>query len=282
MPNSQPSNFTSHHEVADDGTVAFHCSQDAEAWPWLALHPGHPIIVQNMNYLASVEASAARGTLDTAKWSALTETGWTCGDLKAEHAVRGVAQPLSGTGKRAHYWIKFYGARGDLLYDMNGAGVVFQNRDFESWRQQAKTRSGSDPDAPTDGFAYAPASALGVVSDAHRFLSPLRNTSSASATAASADGLVTRANGFPPANPYLDGSGDHVNASHIAEIARQFAGLLTERPGLTVAGGDMRFRRYVELGVPFTVSGEQSRNDITLSLTQRGEPCAEVRLHVKT
>ena len=94
-------------------------------------------------------------------------------------------------------------------------------------------------------------------------------------------GLVTRHNGFPPAHPYHDGSGDHVNASHLADACRQFACLVRREPQLRVNSGMMQFERYVELDHPFVLemAGDgESHQGMTMSISQAGEPCASVYL----
>ena len=43
--------YSSDHVVAGDGTVSFACSTDVDEWPWLALGPRHPVVVQAQNLL---------------------------------------------------------------------------------------------------------------------------------------------------------------------------------------------------------------------------------------
>jgi len=94
MTNAPAKSYTHDHVVLDDGLVTFKCSSDRELWPWLALPPLDPIVVQTINYWASVETGAARGTFDTSKWSALTQTEWTCGQPDVGHATHGLGDTI--------------------------------------------------------------------------------------------------------------------------------------------------------------------------------------------
>lgn len=144
--------FTHSHVVSDDGAVAFKCSSDKVQWPWLALHPFDPIVVQTINYWALVETGAARGTFDPTKWSALTQTEWVCGKAGAGHATHGVAEAIGEEGA-PRFGLRFFDGNDSLVYSMSGTGVVFQNRDFEAWREQAKKKMATPP-AVRD-FQYA-------------------------------------------------------------------------------------------------------------------------------
>ncbi|MEP2101953.1 MAG: hypothetical protein ABJP02_10635 [Parasphingorhabdus sp.] len=265
--------FTHSHSVLDDGIVAFKCSSDREQWPWLALHPFDPIVVQTINYWASVETSSARGTWDPTKWSALTQTHWACGEPGAGHATHGVADAASDEGN-PRYRLTFFDRDGSLVYRMSGAGVVFQTRDFESWRDKAKQKIAVPP--AIDGFEYAPANIVGVATQRESFLSPLINHGVPTAHA-----LITKENGFPPAHPFLSGSGDHVNSTHLADVARQFANLLLEGGPHLFIGGEMNFKRYVELGRPFQIElthKDLSQNTLSMTVQQADRLCATVEL----
>ena len=93
MQGDTPHPYTYDHEVADDGTVTFRCSTDVEKWPWLALHPFDPIVVQSINFWASVETATARGTHGIRRnGRRLTHMTWRCGETGVGHAVRGVGK----------------------------------------------------------------------------------------------------------------------------------------------------------------------------------------------
>lgn len=265
--------FTHSRRLFADGAVTFQCSADREAWPWLALDPFDPIVVQTINFWAASGASAMRRTHDPKKWTALTHTEWTCGDPGAGHATHGVAEPDGAEGSPG-FRLTLFDANGALVYRMNGTGVVFQNRDFEAWRRDTK-REIVQTIAPED-FDYADAETLGVVAPGLGWLSRLTGSKTPSA-----QGLITRHNGFPPGHPYLSGSGDHVNATHLAESARQFASLLGNGETRRCIAGAMQFDRFVELGAPFRIElgGEQpNRNRISVAISQAGQPCATIAL----
>ncbi len=273
MPNAFASRFTHSHVVSDDGTVTFKCSSDEDQWPWLALHPFDPIVAQTINYWASVETGAARGTFDPTKWSALTEAKWVCGEAGVGHATHGVAEATGEDGGPG-FGLRFFDENDSLVYHMSGTGVVFQNRDFESWRKKAKEKMEAQP-AVAD-FQYASATAVGVATQAESFLSPLVDHDGPSALA-----LITKANGFPPAHPYLSGSGDHVNATHLADVGRQFTSLLLGGKPLMVTGGKMQFIRYVELGRPFLIKLEQrdsAENTVSMAVQQADQLCATIEI----
>ena len=144
--------FTHAHILRDDGAVTFACSEDAEAWPWLVLDPHHPIFVQTINFWASIEVSATRGTFDTTKWSALTETEWTCGVPAVGPPTHGVAT-FDTHDQAPRYALRFFDAHDRLVHRMSGTGVVFETRDFEAWRD--KTRAKMGPSTSAADFTFA-------------------------------------------------------------------------------------------------------------------------------
>lgn len=273
MANSDPSlNFTHDHRVHPDGRVEFACSMDLEAWPWLALPAHHPIVTQNLQYWASVGASSARGTLDGSKWTALTWTKWRCGPHSAGFPTRGEASQYNKDG-RDHYLMRLFDTNGTQTYEMHGTGVVFRTRDFESWRAQAKTAA-TDMVA-IDDFPFSPARAVGSEGIGPSLLGPLMDSEHACAT-----GLISVENAMPPHHPYMTGSGDHVNATHLAEAAHQFLHLVQDGQPQRIIGGEMRFNRYVELGRPFVIAlTERTANQISTVIKQGAQECSQISLN---
>ena len=265
--------YTHSHVVTEDGTVTFQCSSDHDQWPWLALPPFDPIVVQTINFWASVETATARGTWDPDKWSALTEMEWTCGEAGAGHAVHGIGETLGKKGS-PRFQLRFFDADEALVYVMSGKGVVFETRDFEAWRAKAKEEAAT-VSAPSD-FHYAAAEAVGLVSQNECFLSSLVHGQTATAQA-----LITSKNGFPPGHPYQSGSGDHVNATHLADAGRQFVNLLRGEKPHTITGGQMTFKHYVELGRPFDLiqrPDECAPDIVSILVEQADRPCATMKL----
>ena len=248
MPNNYDISFTHTHQLMDDGAIAFKCARDVKQWPWLELPSSHPIVVQTINYWASVETGKTRGTFDPTKWSALTYTKWQAGSASAGPVTHGLADLPPGPPEkdRPGFRLTFFDAAGNLVCRMIGSGVIFQTRDFEAWRSEAKDEAKSAPS--TEAFTYASAAELGVHSDIERFVSPLSVEDAPKATA-----FITRENGILPNHPYHSASGDHVNANHLADAGLQFAHLVFGKP-LYCVGGEMTFRHYVELGNPFTLT----------------------------
>lgn len=272
MPKAASNPFTHSHLVLNDGAVAFLCSADKDQWPWLALHPFDPIVVQTINYWAASGVSAARGTADPTKWTALTQTEWTCGAKGAGHATHGIAEASRDDGEHG-YRLIFFDEKGALVYRMSGTGVVFQNRDFEAWRNKAKQELAAVPDIRD--FRYAPADTVGVKTQSECFVSSLIEGNTPSSLA-----LITRENGFSPGHPYLGGSGDHVNSAHLVEVGRQFATLIRSKQ-LLCTGGEMQFTRYVELGSPFRIDladDLRSQNAISMIVQQADRVCATIVL----
>lgn len=271
MPKPFPHAYTCNHTVSDDGRVTFECIQNVEIWPWLALNPVHPILVQTINFWGSVESGEALGTFDPEKWSALTHAEWTCGPASAGLPVRGDYETLQH-GDEMRYQLQFYDEEDVRTLRISGKGVVFRTRNFEGWRRDTKDQY-EKPD--TSGFVYASAESLGVQTDRERFLAPL-----ARKDGISTDGLITKENGLRPAHPYIGGSGDHVNSTHMGEVGRQFAEMHLGRR-LINRSGEMSFMHYVELGRPFEVSlvsQKQAENAVSLLVRQRGRDCARIEM----
>lgn len=256
--------FCSAHEVLPDGSVALRCSGDAAAWPWLALDPHHPIVVQTVAFWTSVEAGLARKSWNEDQWTALTQIEWQCGDRGSGHAHHGLVDYYDDAGKQ-RFRITLFDAAGRLVYRMSGAGVVFRTRDFEGWRATSKQAA-----TGTAAFVHAADEAVHAPVAGGSFLDAGQGTTA----------LVTASNGLPPGHPYMSGSGDHVNATHLAEALRQYAALCMGMGAALPRRGAMRFRRYVELGVPFELAGEAMPDGgLALAVSQGGSTCTEARLY---
>ncbi len=271
MPKPFPDQYTHSRTVSEDGIVRFKCSQDVETWPWLALNPIHPILVQTINFWGSVECGETLGTFDPEKWSALTHCEWTCGAATVGRPVRGTYETLQ-RGERNRYQLRFFDETEAEVVRISGVGVVFRTRNFEGWRKGTKEKF-KKPDV--SGFVYASADAVGVATQAERFLSPLRHGEATSST-----GLITKENGLRPAHPHIGGSGDHVNSTHMGEVGRQFAQLLVGAPLINRAG-EMSFLHYVELGRPFEVSlieHDAAAQRFELLVRQREQDCTRIAM----
>ncbi len=266
--------FTRDHKVAKDGTVTFSCSYDIGIWPWLALNPHHPIVIQTINYWASVEAAKARGTLDLSQWTALTQSDWHCGERGSGPLSHGRAE-TQNDGDVEGYKLTLYDQNDALVVQMSGKGVVFRNRDFEAWRASAKRQLAKAP-KPAN-FEYAAAASVGVGTQKESLISPLRARDEPSVQA-----LITRENGLMPGHPYHSGSGDHVNANHLADVALQFATALHRQP-VTVEAGKMQFNRFIELDYPFEIvldDDQQTEEMIVMRISQADRQCAHIAMTI--
>jgi hypothetical protein len=271
MPQRADKQYTFDHEVRADRSVAFRCSNDGKHWPFLELAPHHPIVIHTINFWISVECSIARGTFDPDKWSALVWMDWECLDPESGHAAHGVMENVDIDGKLG-FAMKLFDDRDRHFCNIRGRGVIFRTRNFEGWREEAKSEIAATKAATQ--FTYASREAVGVEECEHPLISPLEDGTFAR-------GLITKDNGMPPGSRYLSGSGDHVNAVHIAEAARQFAALKTGDPNVRICGGEISFDHYVELGSPFelTMTGE-STSGLDLDLAQAGQHCTSITLNL--
>lgn len=270
MAAQHPTNpYSLAHEVQADGSVTFKCSQDVSANPWLALPPHHAVVVQTQSFWTAVGASTAANGWEETKWTALTWIDWELGDGTGGHAVRGVYR-RDETGENLGYSIALYNEAGLRVVTIRGRGVVFRNRNFEAWRKAAKDEAKSA--APLESFAYASDAALGLTQDERAMVAPFTKDSGF------VDALVTAQNGFPPGNPVIGGSGDHVNSTHLHELARQALFLVKERNDIETSG-TMELNRYVELGAPLrmNIAADEARR-LVFKVEQVGKPCATITL----
>ena len=273
MPTAQQSNeFCYDHIVTDDGAVAFKCSGDADAYPWLKLDPANNVAIQATNYFSLSSVSAILERRDPDKWTALTSFAWRVFGGGATHPTHGSADARQGEG--LDFGASFFGPTGDLVYRMTGTGVIFKTRDFDAWRAKAKAEAAKLP-APT-GFVFASPEDAGVATAAECFVSPLREEGGAQFCEA----LITKEGGFPPVHPYHDGSGDHVNSSHLLDVAQQAAHLVRQTAGFPVAG-EVQFTRYVELdrAIRVRISGEKVSPTLKLAVFQGEHQCAGISFH---
>lgn len=272
MPQGQGEPYSFDYHESADGTVHFRCSTDQERWPWLALCPHHPLVIQTQNFWASYGAIVFAKGIEEGQWSALTWTDWQIGDQECGHAVRGVYRSL-GEGGKASYTLTLLDDADREIVTMSGRGVVFRNRNFEEWRQGAKDAARKTK--PAHAFAYAKPADLGLGDGEFAFIAPLIEGEPR------IEALITPENGMPPDNRVISGSGDHVNTTHFGEVTRQALCLITRDPGVQVTGGEMTLKRYVELGTPFSLSFERSKSEprtLTFALEQQGKACAEIVL----
>ena len=269
MPQHPANPYSFAHEVQADGSIVFQCSRDAEVNAWLALPPHHPVVVQTQAFWTAVGASSAVQSSDHSKWSALTWIDWELGESGGGHATRGIYRNETD-GDKLGYSLELFNEDGAELIAIRGRGVVFRNRNFEQWRKEAKQTAREA--SPNTNFVFASSADLGLTQDERVLVAPY----------VQGDGfieaLVTPANGFPPGNPLIGGSGDHVNSTHLHELARQALFLIKSRTDIDTSG-EMTMRKYVELGAPIKLniaSDEQSK--AVFEIEQLGRVCAEVSL----
>jgi hypothetical protein len=256
---------------------------DRERWPWLALPPHHPVLVEKYQYFSAVTASLATGPAVPPTFAALTRFRWSCTPAawQGRYATRGLCEIRLGE-RELGYSLAVRDDDGRDLYRMSGEGFAFRDRDFPAWRE--KSRRAAQETAGERRIAPAPAPAVGLGPNGRSFVTPLTDVGGR----LEATALVPTHGGFHPAHPFHTGSGDHVNAGHLFDCALQVVHLALgpERPArLACTGGEARFIRFVELDVPFTVAltGRARRRDelaLQLSMSQGGRDNAVISLEV--
>ena len=260
--------------VVDDQTVRFECSQDVSEWPWLALPPQHPLVIQTQHFWSSVGASQALQSRDDDKWSALIWTKWQLGHREAQIATHGqyCASGEGSDGKHLDFAIELFDEQDRLIVALEGKGVVFRTRDFESWREKSKQAASNPSPAP---FEFADATLLGLSDEEPSLIAPLTKVDGKTHTTA----LITKDNGLMPGHPYFSGSGDHVNAPHLGEVSRQLVCQINDGQSPLITEGEMDMHRYIELGTPFDIRvEEQSGEQVALAISQLGKSCAKISL----
>lgn len=270
MPRPFPDAYTHNHARTADGAVTFDCATNSDIWPWLALPPTHPILIQTVNFWAAFDSAVFLDEFRADAWTALTGLRWTCGPAEAGYPASG-RYFTEKDQDRARYELTLWDAAGTVVADYTGEGVTFRTRNFEGWRGEAKAKLEK---ADMTAFEYVPAARVGVESQSESFLSDLQLESGTTVTT----GLISKENGLRPAHPYIGGSGDHVNSTHMGEIARQFGQLLLNRPTRNLSG-EMTLKHYVELGVPFEVilrAWSDEEKSYSLLIRQADRDCAQI------
>lgn len=270
MAAQHPANpYSFAHEVQSDGTVAFECSRDPAVNPWLQLPPHHPVVLQTQSFWTAVGAGTALQGWETTQWTALTWIDWELGDSGGGHAARGV-YARDGEAENLGYSLDLFNDAGALVVAIRGRGVVFRTRNFEKWREGSKGEARKA--AASHDFVFADAQALGLTENERVLVAPFQPGQP------HVDALVTPENGLAPSNPLIGGSGDHVNSTHLHELARQALYLVKGRSDID-SSGTMSMKRYVELGTPLRLNiREEADNSIAFEVEQLGKVCSEIEL----
>ncbi|MEP0189776.1 MAG: hypothetical protein ABJP70_01120 [Erythrobacter sp.] len=266
--------YTSDHVLRSDGAVEFACSQDVAEWPWLALAPQHPLTLQTQNFWTSVGATQALGQRDDSKWSALTWTNWELGEIGAGRATHGFMRNQNDEEK-LNFEIELFDVDNRQIAIIRGKGVVFRNRNFEQWREGSKIKARTKKIAPTE-FVYSDRRKLGLSKIEPPLIAPIIQANDGSLSSAA---LVTKANGLIPGHPYFSGSGDHVNAPHLSEIARQVVSLVNDGEAISITKGEMDMHRYIEFGTPIAIAVERSGDQrLSVAISQLDRSCAKISM----
>lgn len=250
-------------ERVDGMQVSLGYDLNRDRWPWLALPPDHPVLVEKYQYFSAVTAGWAVFDRASSAHSALTKLVWTCeaASVQGEHATRGRCT-LWQNERDMGYELVTHTEAGQAVVTFRGEGFAFADRDFKAWR--AKARQAAFDQTPSVDFAPAGPASVGLDANGVSFVSPLRDTGGLPYATA----LVTTARGFHPAHPFHTGSGDHVNAGHLFDCALQTAHLvLNADVPLRCIGGKAEFKRFIELDLPFTI-GLRRRGQTGASVSQ--------------
>ena len=270
---------------ADEQRLEFGYDLDPQRWPWLALPPQHPVVLDKVQYFSAVTGSLAASRLEPGTRSALTKLGWSCTPRPggARHAVRGVLEPWVGE-QRAGYELTLFDDQGRENARIRGEGAAFADRDFAAWRAKSK-REAAAAAAAQQVLPRADPVAAGLGPAGRSLVSaPLARDGARGVLA-----QVGAANGFHPAHPFHTGTGDHVNAAHLLDCALQAAHLLWDPAGtaLRCTGGEAEFLRFVELEAAFELWLEAcepraaGRARLRFAIGQAGRENARIRLELE-
>lgn len=258
------------------GELAFDLTQ--KYWPWLALPPQHPVLIEKYQYFGSITAAWAFRLFEPGTPVALTQFSWHCPKLypRSRYGTRAVATNLSAESPGL-VELDLYTDTAEHLTHMSFTGASFADRDFYTWRQQSKERIlAAKPDIEID---FAPASSVGLECNGVSFVSNINDGAVLS--------LVGSNTGFHPHHPYHTGSGDHVNTANLIDCALQTAHLvLAAGKPMICIGGSAQLRRFIELDVPFEITlKSQSLKDgiheVTFAFSQLGKDNSHITLRLK-
>ncbi len=273
--------------TVEGSRVEMSFSRRTDPWPWLVLPPWHPVVVDKIQYFAAVTGAWAYGSLGrdskersgTGPRTALTRIRWVSLARDAGPARRGTFRPFQGE-ESVGYELEIFDEAGRATLWIRGEGAAFEERDFGARRSASKENAATSALAPPSELARPEAVGLGP--EGRSLISPL-----AGGDPPTVIGWVTSAEGFAPAHPFHTGTGDHVNAGHLVDCALEGAHLLLDTPGpLYCTGGEARFRRFVELDVPFEIAlrSEEPEGDATTvhaRMHQGGRETSSVRLDLR-
>lgn len=250
---------------------------DSQVWPWLALPPHHPVLVEKYQYFGTVTASWAMQLFTPETYTALTRFYWQCtpAAFSGKYATHGVCNTQNGEAGLG-FSLDVGTADGCVMFRSGGEGFAFEDRDYRDFRARARSAVAAANHAIS--VQVAAPEMLGLGPGAQAFVGPSTRPECVHA-------CVTKQGGFVPVHAFHTGSGDHVNAAQLLDCALQAAhwfigeGQPWQRP-LLCQGGEAGFQRYVELDVPFTISLVELEADLNvhLKVSQAGKDNAVIAL----
>ena len=87
---------------ATDSVVDLGFDWRPDLWPWLALPPAHPVVVEKYQYFATMTASWAMGTFSPETYTALTMFEWHCGEAALRLGALSVHLLVPPLGQHVH------------------------------------------------------------------------------------------------------------------------------------------------------------------------------------
>lgn len=265
---------------ADANRVELAFDLNHEYWPWLALPPQHPVMLEKYQYFSSITAGWATGIFDPATYLALTQFNWQCPELYADcdHGARACIVNRE-TDDGVVMCIDVYDETDNRLAHMECVGAAFGDRDFKAWRSTSRHKALVQAGTVTGDYASPDKAGLGKTGIS--LISALDESGEMPCVTA----LVTSENSFYPNHPFHTGSGDHVNVGHYFDCVLQMAHLIL-KPDQTLlcTGGETSFMRFTELDVPFEIRlVEQSDTGtgefkLSFALSQLGKDNAHIKL----
>lgn len=267
---------------ATDSVVDLGFDWRPDLWPWLALPPAHPVVVEKYQYFATMTASWAMGTFSPETYTALTMFEWHCGEaaLGRNYPSRARCENWTETGAMG-FKLSVSDDQGRNMFHSRGQGFAFRDRDFQQWREKSR-RSALQARHVLEVDTIDPELA-GLGPDGCSFVTAVIDRVGKPAVHA----RVPSQGGFYPQHPFHTGSGDHVNAAQLLDCALQAVHVFSgeaqpwAQPRLCI-GGQAQFQRYVELDVPFEITLDEALGDqAQLRFSQAGRDNVVLRLDLQ-
>lgn len=274
-------NFVTIQSLAD-GRAELRFDLNQVRWPWLSLPASHPVLQDKYLYFSTLTVYIAQGQFDDSVLTALTQVQWkmfpTGGDQS--HPDHGIFNSIMEDG-RLGFELTGYTAHGNKVFEQTGRGRDFPIATFRAMRAASRAEALATLSPATLNFAAPDALGLDAATGVS-FVTAAQELNGERWVEAQVDS----ATGFHPQHPFHTGTGDHVNAGHLLDCALQAAHAFLGGE-LECVGGQAKFKRYVELDLPFSVrlleakSAESNKPTLKLLVSQAKRENALIELALR-